>query len=221
VLATRSDELGQRDRNLAVERSLEALTAEVLAGYVTPSGWSLRGGLSLNRIVSAAEAKVDSTRTITVEAVTEIVIDAAGDTSFVYGEVTSVTDVDRYVRYYNRLTTVDVPLLLGKTFKKDRWRFHAEAGPVFNLRTSGSARYQLPDGEFSTRADNAGLFRNRLTGVGWRGNVSAAFTLRRGLSLNLGLHAVRQPRGGFETAGAATRTFYDLTGVRLGITKRW
>jgi len=218
IVASLEDSLPYRhERDVSNERLLEAITADFLVGYQTASKWTLRGGLSYQRVNSVVEVRYDSTVVESREGIAEIIIDPGGDTTFINGMVSASIRTNGYNRYYNQLTTVDFPLLLGKTFAKGKWRIGLEAGPVFNLLTSGSARYQLTDGTFSTRAENDELFRSRLGGISWRANVSAGLLLMPGLEVNIGLSALRRGRGGFEVEGSATQTSYDLVGVRVGI----
>jgi len=211
------DSFDQRGRDLTNERVLEAVTADLLVGYQTTKGWTMRSGLSYQRVNSVVEARLESTVELRREGIAEIIINPGGDTSFVTGLINESVRTRSYNRYYNQLTTIDFPLLLGKTFSKGRWRIGLEAGPVFNLVTSGSARYQLADGSFSTRAENDLLFRKRLSGISWRTNVSAGLLIMPGLEANIGLSALRRGRSGFEVEGSSTRTVYDLVGVRVGV----
>lgn len=217
ITALDTDQAGQRTRNLKVETPLTAVTGQILAGYETGSGFSLRSGLGFTRINSVAEVIVDTTITTVGTGITEVIINGPGDTTFITGVVERRIHTTGISRYYNRLSTLDVPILLGKTFRAGKWRFGLEAGPVLNILTSGSARYQLADGTFSTRADNENLFRNRLSGIGWQGSLSANFQVLPKLDVGLGFNAYRQPKGGFEVAGSPTSTRYTLYGVRLGI----
>lgn len=212
-----TDQVGQRNRNLKVETPLNAITGQLLVGYETGSGFSLRSGLGYTRINSVAEVTIDTTITTVGTGISEIIINGPGDTTFITGIVERRVTTTGTSRYYNRLSTIDVPILLGKTFRAGKWRFSVEAGPVFNIITSGSARYQLADGSFSTRADNEGLFRNRLSGLGWQGSLSANFQVLPKLDIGLGVNAFQQPKGGFEIADSPTSTRYTLYGVRLGI----
>lgn len=221
IIAPNPDNPGQRLRNLEVEEPLNAVSAQFLVGFETGNGFSLRSGLGYQRINSLAEYTVDTVITTVSTGISEIIINGPGDTTFITGLVERRTHTSGTSRYYNNLTTVDLPILLGKTFRAGKWRFGVEAGPVLNLRTSGSARYQLPDGTFSTRADNDGLFRSRLTGLGWQGSLYTSFALRPKLDVSLGLRGFRQQRGGFEVDGAATKTTYNTYGVQLGIKQRF
>lgn len=216
-ITANTEDIGQRNRNLKVERPLSAVTGQILAGYETGSGFSLRSGLGYTRINSVAEVIVDTTITTIGTGITEVIINGPGDTTFITGVVERRIHTTGTSRYYNRLSTIDVPILLGKTFRAGKWRFGVEAGPVLNIMTNGSARYQMADGSFSTRADNENLFRKRLSGIGWQGSLSANFQVLPKLDVGLGFNAYRQPKGGFEVAGSPTSTNYTLYGVRLGI----
>lgn len=217
ITAVSNENNGQMLRNLKVERPLNALTGQLLAGYETGSGFSLRSGLSYSRINSVAEVTLDTTITTIGTGITEVIINGPGDTTFITGVVERRIHTTGTTRFYNRLSTLDVPILLGKTFRAGKWRFGVEAGPVLNLLTSGSARYQRAEGTFSSRADNEDLFRKRLSGIGWQGSLTANFQLLPKLDVGLGFNAYRQPQSGFEVAGAPTSTTYTLYGVRLGV----
>ncbi|MEM9929967.1 MAG: hypothetical protein AAF840_09125 [Bacteroidota bacterium] len=221
ILAPNPDNTGQRDRNLEVERPLETISAQFLVGFETGNGFSLRSGLGYQRINSLAEYTVDTVITTITTGISEIIINGPGDTTFITGLVERRTHTSGTSRYYNNLTTINLPILLGKTFRAGKWRFGVEAGPVLNLRTSGSARYQQPDNTFNTRAENEGLFRSRLTGLGWQGSLFTSFAIRPKLDVSLGVSGFRQQRGGFEIEGSATKTTYDTYGVQLGVKHRF
>ncbi len=213
--------MGQRERNLAVERPLEALSAQLLVGFETGNGFSLRSGIGYRRINSLAEYTVDTVITTISTGIAEVIINGPGDTTFITGLVERRTHTTGTSRYYNQLTTIDLPILLGKNFRAGKWRFGVEAGPVLNLRTSGSARYQLANGTFNTREDNAGLFRPRLTGLGWQGSLYTTFALQPQIAVSFGVNGFRQPHSGFETEGASTRTSYSTYGLQVGLKHRF
>lgn len=217
LISTSEVNTGQLDRNLQVERPLEALTLEVLLGYRSANNFTLRTGIGLTRINSVATFSLDSLQEGRVDGVSEIIINAAGDTTLIFGEVDGFTRTRAYYEYYNRLTTIDLPILLGKTFTRDRWSLGLEAGPVFNLRSRGSARYQLADLSFSERDAAAFAFRPRLIGLGWQGNARLAYRLLPQLEVNLGLRAHRLPRTGVEEEVVGIRTNYTLYGGYLGV----
>jgi hypothetical protein len=207
----------QRSRNLMVERPLNAFSGQLLVGYETGSGFSLRSGLGYTRINSVAEVSLDTTITSVGTGITEIIVNGPGDTTFITGIVERRITTTGTSRFYNRLSTVDVPILLGKTFRAGKWRFGVEAGPVLNILSRGNARYQKADGTFSTRAENEYLFRKRLAGIGWQGSLMANFQVLPKLDVGIGLNAYQQPKGGFEITESATRTRYTSFGVRLGM----
>ncbi|MEM9528938.1 MAG: hypothetical protein AAGA31_20170, partial [Bacteroidota bacterium] len=140
LTATSEMDTGQLSRNLRVEKPLEALSFEVLLGYRSANNFTLRTGIGLTRLNSVAIFSQDRLEEGRVDGVTEIIINAAGDTTLIFGEVDGFTRTRAYYEYYNNFTTIDLPILVGKTFTRDRWSLALEAGPVFNLRSRGSAR---------------------------------------------------------------------------------
>ncbi|MEM6772608.1 MAG: hypothetical protein AAF597_18665, partial [Bacteroidota bacterium] len=124
----------------AYVRPLEAVSADLLLGYRTKSNWTLRSGIGysrLNTVAGTSSVSVnDSTR---AEGIVRIDITAPGDTSFVTGIVPTTQTTTRTQEYFNHLTLLDIPILLGREFNFGKLSFQVEAGPSFNVQTRASA----------------------------------------------------------------------------------
>lgn len=211
-----TDTLGEPILPQGNVRPLEAITTDLLLGYQTRSGWHIRSGVSFTRINSVSELITESANdNVRTEGITEIIVNGQ-DSTFVTGLVTGFERTIRTQRYYNHLTLINVPVLFGKDFSLNRWRFSLEAGPVFNIRSSGSARYPLFDGEFSPRDESNDIFRPSL-GVSLRAGLSTGFRLTKNLEVHGGLRYHGLPTSGVERSEYPVKTRYDLFGATLGI----
>lgn len=202
-----------------VYQPLEAVSAAILLGYQTRSGWQIRTGLSVTRINTVANL---TTETIEEGVMREGLTDPQiinGDTIYSIGLVSGTERTLRTQRYYNKLTLIDVPILLGKEFSFSRWRLGLEAGPVINLRAKGSARYLQVNGEFSPRSESDAIFRPSL-GVMLRVGASAGYRLTERLEVYGGFRYRTLPSSGLERDDLLARTTMSLLGGSLGLRLR-
>ena len=203
----------------SIYRPQEAVTGELLLGYRTRNGWSLRSGGSITRINSVVEYRTELGRAaVMTEGIVRLEV-VGNDTTAVVGQVNATEVTTRTQRYHNHVTLFNVPILLGKRITRNRWSLGLEAGPVVNLRTTGDVRYLLDDGEFSARADSGDFIRSSL-GVSARVGVDVGYRLTDRLGLRAG--AQWQNLSDYNLApGDGLRTRTDLYGVRLGLNYRW
>ena len=193
---------------------LEAVTAETLVGYHRPGGLSLRTGVSLTRINTRADATTEIEETVTQRGVINRVLQPDGTFTDEFGDVEVPTTRTIVGRYYNTLTSVDLPVLVGYRFGTRRWAATAEFGPSLNLAAGGQATLPTDGGTFRSVAP--GFFRSRLRGSGFRLGLGTDFRLGAGGRLTLALQA-RTFGSGFEdpaVAGYSRRL--RLAGVNLG-----
>lgn len=201
--------------------NLEALSTDLLLGYQTPSGWRIRSGIGYTRINSVAgSTSISIGDSSQVEGITRLDIGPNGDTTAVMGLVNGFTRSTRTQRYYNRLMLIDIPILIGKEFQFNRWRIGVEAGPVFNLRAKGDARYLMTTGEFTPRSESDNIFRPSL-GVNLQAGLSAGYRLTNKLELEGGLRYRSLSNGSIERSTSFVQTTYDLIGVNLGLMYRF
>ncbi|MEM9260955.1 MAG: hypothetical protein AAGA62_15005, partial [Bacteroidota bacterium] len=121
-------------------------------------------------------------------------------------------------RYYNFVSSLDIPILLGYRIKDNRWKMLLEAGPTINL-SSGGAAHRLADGGAIPVAGN--YFLPRRTGLGFLGQVTGEYGVSETQSLTAGLRF--QSFGGSfvnpETSGR--NAGYGMISLRVGYRMRF
>lgn len=205
----------------ATLRPLEAISTDLLLGYQTPNNWTLRSGVGYTRINTVAEVNsVSVNDSLRGEGVVRVEIRAPGDTTFVMGTVNLTQTTTRTQRYYNNLTLLDIPLLIGRRFSFGKLDLNLEAGPVFNLTARASARLPISATTFSERTESENLYRTSI-GVSWRGQATAGYRLTDKLSVYTGIDYRRLPQRGVETDNAPVTTRYSLIGGKVGLRYRF
>ena len=200
--------------NNRFEKALEAVTVQGLIGYHRPNGLSLRTGLTLNRINSKVESVSVIPGTETVETTVYVINNPNGTRREQTGPVEVPTETRKSERYYNSVSSIDVPLLLGYRFSGNKWGFGVEAGPTFNLGSSGKAH--LYDGVSAYRSVGGDHFRSRLVGRGFLATIGGGYRLSEKTTLTADLRIQGFGRGGFESLSTGYATKYTLIGLQLG-----
>jgi len=169
------------------ETALEAITVQGLVGYHRAKGLSVRAGFAF----STVNSKVTGERT----------------------ETSTVAQTVTKTRYYNSVTSLDIPVLVGYKFKSGKFDILAEAGPALNLSSGGNAHLQMGE---SFRQVSGGHFLGRRAGFGFLANLTAEYPLNEQASLTGGLR-IQSFGGGFEDPEVAGyQTNISLVGVQLG-----
>lgn len=111
----------------STEREWYSFGAGLRASMRYEGGLVLRAGVQFSQINEIFEiTDGDATRTVTTE-----IRDAEGN---VLGTETTVEQGELYKKSFNRLRMVDVPVMLGYEWTKDKLTLSANAGASFNLR---------------------------------------------------------------------------------------
>lgn len=202
-------------------RPLEAISADLMVGYQTRNNWTIRSGLGYTRINSVAEAtSVSVNDSLRGEGIVRIDVRAPGDTSFIMGTVALTQTTTRNQTYYNNVTLIDLPILVGRRFTAGKFDLNLEAGPVLNLYARASARLPITASTFSERTDTESLYRSSF-GISWRGQASVGYRLTEKLSIHAGVDYRRLPQRGLETNNAPVKTRYNLLGGQIGLRYRF
>jgi len=201
------------------EDALEGISLQGLVGYHSASGLSVRTGLAMSRISSVLEAEVDRPGTRTEEVVTTLIENTNG----VINEQTDLVEVafieTTTSKFYNSVSSVDIPVLIGYRFSGNKWGLLVEAGPTFNISSGGEAhryngtRFAAVDGNY---------FRKRLKGQGYLINLGGTYRLMGNTSIALNLRYQSFGNDGFEEPELSdSSTNYRLLGVQVGYRVRF
>lgn len=199
------------------EKSLEGLTFQALAGHHRPNGLSLRSGISYSRINSKISSESTEQTTVSQTGVVTIIENPDGSRTEQIGTVQVPQTITTKVKYFNSVTSLDIPLLLGYRFKGSKYSMMVEAGPTLNLSSGGSAHLRTGDGYRSVGGNH---FFSKRMGVGLLLQLSGEYQLSDKNALTAGLRI--QGMGSFEDpAVAGYQTSYSLIGVSLGYRVRF
>jgi len=182
------------------EKSLEAITVQALAGYHRAQGLSVRAGIAATMINSKVSSEETTTQTISQTAVVRIIRNPDGTQTEEMGTVQVPQTVIRETRFYNQLSSVDFPILLGYRVKGNRYGLMVEAGPSLNLSSGGSAHIRAGDG---FRAVGGGHFLGRRPGIGFLAMLSGEYKLTETTALTGGVR-IQSFGGAFENPEASS-----------------
>jgi hypothetical protein len=166
------------------EKSLEAIAVQALVGHHRPNGLSLRGGIAATVINSKVSTKTTSTETVSQTGVVRIIQNPDGTRTEEIGTIQVPQTVIREERYYNQLSSIDAPLLLGYRIKGSRYSWLIEAGPSLNLSSGGAAHLRNGEG---FRAVGGGHFISRRLGIGFLTMLTGEYKLNETSTLIGGL----------------------------------
>jgi len=196
------------------ERGLESLGLQGLVGYHLPGGLSVRTGLLAHRVNTRLRSEITEMTTVPTEGVVRIIHHPDGSRSEQLGTIQVPGEQTTTTTYYNQVSSVDVPLLIGYRLADNRFGLTVEAGPVFNLASGGKGHQQISADGFQSLSD--GYYLKRRTGVGLLAGVSGEYRLNEKTMLTAGLR-VQTLAGGFENpATTTTKTAYSLLGLQVG-----
>lgn len=199
------------------EKSLEGISFQALAGHHRPNGLSLRSGISYSRINSKISSESTEQTTVSQTGVVTIIENPDGSRTEQIGTVQVPQTITTKVRYYNSVTSLDIPILLGYRIKGSKYSMMLEAGPTFNLSSGGSAHLRTGDGYRSVGGNH---FFNKRMGLGLLLQLSGEYQLSDKNALTAGLRI--QGMGSFEDpAVAGYQTSYSLIGVSFGYRVRF
>lgn len=206
------------------EQPLETWQVAVLGRLSHSSGWFLDAGISHTRLTERFE---DSWSSQTIEqipdAITEIIIQPGGDTTFVTGPVDAVVTQSWRIRHYNTHTLIDIPLNIGYRFRSDgKWSGEIQAGAVLNLVLNSQGiiwESDLPQTPIDVSNSDSGFFRNKI-GLSYLGALNATYDLTEQLVLYGGPQIRVIPSSLTPEANDFSQS-YTLFGARLGCRLRF
>ncbi|MDZ4681736.1 MAG: hypothetical protein SGI94_14940 [Saprospiraceae bacterium] len=199
------------------EAALEYLHANLLLGG-HHSGWYALTGLGYTRITERFSFATDRTERDSVEGITEIYINAQGDSSFTQGLVERTRHISYRKRTYSSYTLLDVPLIAGYEWEKDRWSFGAEAGVFLNISMKAKGDALDFNNDF-TRLEHTDWFKPSI-GISYYGSLRIGYAIDEKTRISLGPTFRYVP----DIADPDTNDFkqnYGLLGLNLGIARRF
>ncbi len=201
------------------EKSLEAITGQILVGrHWRTNGLSLRTGIAISKINSKVSEETTTTETVSRTAVIRIIQHPDGTRTEETGTVQVQQTTTREERYYNSLSSVDFPLLLGYRLKGSRYALLLEAGPSLNISSGGDAHIRSGEG---FRAVSGNYFLSRRSGIGFQAVLTGEYQLTENTALIGGLR-IQSFGGGFENPEVApSATQVTTVGLQLGYRMRF
>ncbi len=163
------------------ERPLEMVNAQLAFGIVLPNGIYLLSGFNYSRL-NEHFTYVDHRSDIEdIPVLSHIHIDASGDSIFSYSTIQAVSTTSRSISHYNRITLIDVPLMVGKMWQSGRLLYGLEGGALVNIRLSGTGTTLNPAMD-AVRIESGGVMNSS---VGMSYAAQARFGIALSPKLNL------------------------------------
>lgn len=210
-----ADSLPALQARLGSEEALEYLHGNLLLGARHRTGWYALTGLGYTRITERFSFNTERTERDSVDGITEIYINAQGDSIFTEGLVQRTRHISYRKRTYSSYTLLDVPLIAGYDWEKGRWSYGAEAGIFLNisLKAKGDALDRYSD---FVRLEDTDWFKPRI-GISYYGSLRIGYALDDKTRISLG------PT--FRYVPNVTETNYTqrygLLGLNIGIARRF
>ncbi len=157
----------------ATERNRFSLGTQFRLLYQMPAGLRLRLGaqyLHVNQLFTYENPDIMEIR----------IVPQLGNNGEIIGSDTIYTPVLHHTN--NRYQWVNIPLLIGYEFKKNKLRLGALVGPVFNLRFDATGEMIAPDSRLPATFGNKGesvsipAYRTH-AGIGWYGGINASVNI--------------------------------------------
>jgi hypothetical protein len=157
----------------ATERNRFSLGTQFRLLYQMPAGLRLRLGvqyLHVNQLFTYENPDIMEIR----------IVPQLGNNGEIIGSDTIYTPVLHHTN--NRYQWVNIPLLVGYEFKKNKLRLGALVGPVFNLRFDATGEMIAPDSRLPATFGNKGesvtipAYRTH-AGIGWYGGINASINI--------------------------------------------
>lgn len=148
--------------------------------------------------------------------ITEIYINAEGDSTFTEGMVLRTRQITYRKRTYSSYTLLDVPLIAGYDWEKGRWSFGAEAGIFLNISLKAKGDALGVENNF-TRLEETDWFKPSI-GLSYYGSLRIGYAIDEKTRISLGPTYRYVPN----IAGDPDSTYdfvqkYGLLGLNLGI----
>ncbi|HMQ60055.1 MAG TPA: hypothetical protein PKE06_05260 [Flavilitoribacter sp.] len=202
------------------EKPLEAVHAGLMVGAQHPSGWYLSAGLAYTRINERFDFQTSVTTVDTIpNGITDIIIGANGDTTFIYGPVAVSETVIYHKRTYNRYILADLPIAAGFEWEGNRWSLAAEAGIAVNLMLRTRGQILGPDGGFES-LEGSGVLRPK-TGLSYFGSLRLGYAVTPHLRLTFSPAIRAYPTHFLQDFPGGIRQSYTLIGVSAGVKWRF
>jgi len=199
------------------EKALEYLHGSLLLGSRHRTGWYALTGLGYTRITEQFSFSTTGTERDSVEGITEIYINAEGDSIFTEGMVERTRHIIYRKRSYGSYTLLDVPLIVGFDREKGRWSFGAEAGVFFNISLKAKGDAVIENERI--RLEGTNWFKPSV-GLSYYGSIRVGYALDEKTRISLGPTFRYVP----DISDPDRNNFvqkYGLLGVNIGIARRF
>ncbi|MFM9949088.1 MAG: hypothetical protein ACKV1O_14195, partial [Saprospiraceae bacterium] len=157
------------------EEALEYLHGNLLLGARHHSGWYALTGLGYTSITERFSFNAERTERDSVGGITEIYINAEGDSTFTEGMVERIRYISYRKRTYSSYTLLDVPLIVGYEWEKRRWSFGAEAGIFLNISLKATGDALDVENNF-TRLEETDWFKPSI-GLSYYGSLRIGYAI--------------------------------------------
>ncbi len=200
------------------ETPLETKKIEGLIEIGNLKGFHLASGISIRSIAERTDYTSSDVTLSQVNGLKYKVSNLAGSYEDINGDLVKMTIVDTHYKFFNQYNFIDIPLLIGYTYKTKNWNLMIEGGPYFNVKTFGKGTILANDGSFLEWEDEAFLKEKISTSFGARllmeKRISSRLMLQFGPSLSIMPDNVLREDN-------ALKQNYKMFGATVGIKYRW
>jgi len=198
------------------EEALEYLHGNLLLGARHHTGWYALTGLGYTSITERFSFNTERTERDSVGGITEIYINAEGDSTFTEGMVLRTRHITYRKRTHSSYTLLDVPLIAGYEWEKGRWSYGAEAGIFLNISLKAKGDALDVENNF-TRLEETDWFKPSI-GLSYYGSLRIGYAIDEKTRISLGPTYRYVPNiAGDPSSTYAFEQKYGLLGVNLGI----
>ena len=202
------------------EEALEYLHGNLLLGVRHHTGLYALTGLGYTSITERFSLNTERTERDSVGGITEIYINAEGDSTFTEGMVERIRYITYRKRTYSSYTLLDVPLIVGYEWEKRRWSFGAEAGIFLNISLKAKGDALGVENNF-TRLEETDWFKPSI-GLSYYGSLRIGYAIDEKTRISLGPTYRYVPNiAGDPNSTYAFEQKYGLLGLNLGIARRF
>lgn len=200
------------------EDALEYLHGSLLVGARHHTGWYALTGLGYTSITERFSYNTARTEQDSVTGITEIYINAQGDSIFTEGFVERTRHITYRKRTYSTYTLLDVPLIVGYDQEKGRWSYGVEAGVFLNISLKAKGDVLIESLDFN-RLEDTNWFKSSI-GLSYYGSLRVGYALDDKTRISMGPTFRYVP----DISDPDTNDFkqgYGLLGLNLGIARRF
>ena len=197
------------------EKSLISYQVNLDYKYFFPKNYFIKTGVSYHKNEYLFDYTTLSSRDTIIENVhLRNQIDTIQNTSTqIFGDTTVVASVTRQVKNYNTISSINVPLYIGKRFSLNRLFFELEGGLLLNFSTTAEGKTIDSNFEIISITENPVYKKNLGFAVGGQLNLGYAISNRLSLKAGVNAHQFISDKSEIETISFKPKSIGFIGGI--------